>query len=128
MATTLTGVEVGTNWKWVQISGIGDATFANSVSFLRPVTIRRVVANTSSPVGPFIVYHSFDGTSTINQQTILAQNCDGEAAQSLIHDSEFSLHLPQLTATKSSEAGGSIYFTTTGLGGGTWTLSIEAKE
>lgn len=130
MASSLTDVVVGPNWKWVQISGTGDADpTVNCISFLRPVTVRRVVANTSVPNEPFATYHSLDGTDNPEQIVILSQNCPDVPAQSLIHDSDFSVHLPQYTPVKAHVPGGKICIETTGLGGGdTWTLTVEAKE
>ncbi|MEL7338901.1 MAG: hypothetical protein AAGM67_00340 [Bacteroidota bacterium] len=127
MADVLADVEIGRTWKQVQISGTGAPTSANFISFLRPVQVRRVIANLSAPNDPFSIRRSIDGTTVANQIEILVQNCTGEAAQSLIHPDEFSLHLPQTTVNKSLEAGGFIYLEAPGFAG-SWTLTVEAKE
>lgn len=127
MANFLHDVEVGQQWKLVQISGTGDATNVNRISFAKPVQIRRAIVNLSIPNDPVSIKRSLDGSTNVEQIEILQQNCVDEAAQSLIHPDGFSLHSPQTTATPTYSPGGFVYLETTGFAG-TWTLTVEARE
>lgn len=138
MATFLDRVDVGYNWRIIQIEGVGEATAANYISFEIPVDGRRAEVVTSAPVDNIMIVIDLDGTGQPEQQMILAQTAPEVAIPvlapikggytTLTHDAPFSIQLPQTTVEENPQREGKIYVLTDGLGGGdSWTLSVEVR-
>lgn len=137
MAIKLDDVEVGYNWRIVQIEGTGEGTIANYINFIVPVEGRRAEVVTSTPVTNIQIIIDLDGTGDPEQQMILAQTPPASAIPilapvlggytTLTHDAPFAVHLPQTQSKQPPAKAGKIYLKTTGIGAGSWTLSVEVR-
>lgn len=126
MATSLTRVKLDYNFRPVQITGTGNATAANFISFDTPTDIRRVEAVTADPATLLQVFIDRDESGDPEQQVLLAQispYCPNK--QWLVHEAPFHLADPQRTVTHMPNRGGKVYIVT--VGGTAWSLTVEAR-
>ena len=126
MATSLDRVKLDFNFRPIQISGVGNATVANYISFDTPAEVRRVEIVTATAASILQVFIDRDESGNPEQQVLLAQTspwCPNH--RWLIHEAPFRVEDPQNAVTESPNRGGKVYVIATG--GTAWSLTVEAK-
>lgn len=126
MATSLDRVKLDFNFRPIQITGVGNATIANYITFDTPAEVRRVEVVTATASSILQVFIDRDGSGNPEQQVLLAQTspyCPNH--RWLIHEAPFRVEDPQNAVIEPPNRGGKVYLIA--VGGTAWSLTVEAS-